>query len=76
MPVMKSVLEKFGLRIVECRRDMRYLHVEKIATLLRWRWLLSIARMFRIHRLPFPMYAYPSKIVVAQKVGPSGDADD
>lgn len=69
MPVLRRVMEKFGFGIVECRRDIRYMHIEKIATLLRWKWALNVSRLLKVHRLHFPIYAYPSKIVVARKSG-------
>lgn len=67
MPVLRRILEKFGFGIVECRRDIRYLHLEKIVTLLGWKWALNVTRLLRIHRIHFPIYAYPSRIVVACK---------
>jgi ubiquinone/menaquinone biosynthesis C-methylase UbiE len=67
MNVLNKVLEKYGFKVVKQFRDIRYVHIEKIAALLRWKWLLSIARLARIHRIPFPIYMYPSKIVVAKK---------
>jgi SAM-dependent methyltransferase len=67
MPVMRRVLEKFGFRIVEVHNDIRYLHMEKIVTLLGWNRILPVSRRLRLHRLHFPIYAYPSKILVARK---------
>jgi len=68
-PVFERVLEKFGFEMVECRRDIRYMHIEKIVTLLRWRWALKVSRLLKVHRFRFPIYAYPSRIVVACKSG-------
>jgi len=67
MPVMKRVLQEFGFEVLESHRDIRYMHIEKIATLLGWGWLLAIPRFLRIHRVPFPIYAYPSRIIVARR---------
>jgi len=67
LPVIEKVLDKFDFSIVACYRDVRYLHVEKLATLLGWRWPLAIAGRLGIRRLPFPIYAYPSRIVVARR---------
>jgi SAM-dependent methyltransferase len=72
LPVMRRVLARFGFETVTWYRDIRYLHLEKVSTLLGWRWLLALARGLRIHRLPFPIYAYPSRILVARR--PSGEA--
>ena len=68
MLVMKRVLQKFGFEVLECHRDIRYMHIEKIATLLGWRWPLAIARFLRIQRAHFPIYAYPSRIIVARRI--------
>ncbi len=67
LPVMTRILGKFGFETVACYRDVRYLHLEKIATLLGWRWLLALAKTLRIHQLPFPIYAYPSRILIARR---------
>jgi hypothetical protein len=67
MSVFRRILEKFGFHVVECHRDIRYLHMEKIFTLLGWKWALPFARSVKLHRLHFPIYAYPSKILVARK---------
>jgi len=66
--VMRRLLEKFGFEIVETIRDMRTMNVEKVVTLLGWRRALQLARVFKINRLSFRIYAYPSKIVVARRV--------
>ncbi|MBD3306594.1 methyltransferase domain-containing protein [candidate division KSB3 bacterium] len=67
MPVMRKVLEKFGFTSIKTFRDIRYLHLEKIATLLGWRGILSVARVLKLSRVHCPMYAYPSKILITQK---------
>ncbi len=66
--VYKRILEKFGFRIVEVQRDVRYMHMEKISTLLRWKYLLKGTSILKVNRINFPIYAYPSKIVIAQKI--------
>lgn len=48
-------------------RDVRYLHLEKISTLLRWRWLYKLARLSHVSRVEFPVWAYPSKINVFKR---------
>jgi len=68
MEVYKRILEKFGFKIIEVRRDVRYMHLEKISTLLRWKLLQKGSASMKINRINFPIYAYPSKIVIAQKV--------
>ena len=67
LPVMKRVLGKFGFEMVALHRDIRFMHLEKIATLLRWRWILGAAKAAGIAHVKFPFYAYPSRIVVARK---------
>ena len=68
MPVMKSILEQSGFEIAETFRDRRHLNVEKIVTLLGLRWAQKLARALKIANLSFPLYAYPSKIVVASRL--------
>jgi ubiquinone/menaquinone biosynthesis C-methylase UbiE len=65
--VMSRVLTRYGFEVVESHRDVRYLHLEKIFTLLRWRVPYRVARYAGIHRIPFKIYAYPSQILVAQR---------
>lgn len=66
--VMRRLLQQFGFEIVETFRDVRTMNVEKVLTLLGWRWPLRLARMLRVNRLPFRIYAYPSKIVVSRRI--------
>jgi ubiquinone/menaquinone biosynthesis C-methylase UbiE len=65
--VIRRVLTRYGFEIVESHRDVRYLHLEKIFTLLRWRIPYLIARSMGVHRIFFKIYAYPSKLVVARR---------
>ena len=67
-PVLHRLLEKHGFRIEQTYRDLRFMNLEKVFTLLRWRWPLRIARALHIHLVPFPVYAYPSRILVARKI--------
>ncbi len=67
-PALKMILEKHGFEIQLRFRDIRYLHAEKITTLLRWRWALKLSRMLKIERVNFPIWAYPSWITVARRV--------
>ena len=69
LPVMERVLDTFGFDVVANYRDVRYLHVEKIATLLGWKWPLTLASRLGLHHRPFPIYAYPSRILVARRRG-------
>lgn len=64
---LERLLEQYGFRVKLRLRDIRYLHLEKMATLLRWRWLLKLAKLLRMERINFPIWAYPSWIVVAEK---------
>ena len=65
--VLRKMLSLYGFEIVQTFNDWRYLHLEKIFTLLRWKPLYLFARWLGIHLFPFKIYAYPSKIVVAQR---------
>ncbi len=65
--VVRRIMDQFGFEIVETHRDMRTMNVEKVVTLLGWKWALQLARALRMHRLAFQIYAYPSQIVVARR---------
>lgn len=67
-PVMRKILHKFGFEIINTHRDMRTLNVEKVLSLLGWKGLLRLAKALKLNRMSFRLYAYPSQIVVAQKV--------
>lgn len=67
LAVLKQALTKFDLDPVVWYRDIRFLHLEKIFTLLDWKWPLTVANHLGIHQQPFPIYAYPSKILVARR---------
>lgn len=66
-PVMNRLLNKYGFESVSKFRDVRYMHLEKIFTLLGWPNALRIAKALRIEQRVFRIYAYPSRIVVARK---------
>ncbi len=68
LAVLTRMLRQYGFEVVDTLPDIRFMHLEKISTLLRWRWLLRLSRAFRISRFPFHLPAYPSKIVVAKRV--------
>ena len=65
--VLNRLLDRFGFTVERTLRDVRTLHLEKITTLLGWRWAWKLSRALRVHRIEFPVYAYPSRIVVARK---------
>lgn len=48
-------------------RDIRFMHLEKITTLLRWRWALKLSQWLRISRIEFPIWGYPSWITVYRR---------
>ena len=64
---MDQALEKYGFKIERRFRDIRFMTLEKILTLLGWRLPLRLFEILGIHRIPFPIYAYPSRIVIARK---------
>lgn len=66
---LRRLLGKFFFRPVESYRDVRFMHLEKLLTLLRWRRAHRITSALGIDRIVFPIYAYPSRIVVAQRLG-------
>lgn len=62
-----KMMDKYGFEIENEHFDVRFMHLEKISTLLSWKWLLRLSKALGISRLNFPIYAYPSKIIVAKK---------
>ena len=66
--VAARLADRFGLAIVEQHRDIRFMHLEKVLTLLGWRFPYRVVKALGIHRIPFPIYAYPSRLVVATRV--------
>ena len=64
--VLDRVLGKFGFSVEHRYLDIRYLHLEKILSLLGWYAPLKILRMLKVHQITFPIYAYPSRITVAR----------
>jgi SAM-dependent methyltransferase len=65
--ILSMLLAKNGFSTIRFARDVRYIDLEKVSTLLRLKWLLSMTRWTGLHKKPFPTYAYPSKLVVARK---------
>lgn len=61
------MLERFGFEPVKVLRDWRYMHLEKILSLLDWMRVLGVAKRLRLDQWMFPIYAYPSRIVVARR---------
>jgi 2-polyprenyl-3-methyl-5-hydroxy-6-metoxy-1,4-benzoquinol methylase len=65
--VLARTLAKYGFAAEASYRDVRIMHLEKILTLLAWNRLLAMIRALGVHLVRFPIYAYPSRIVVARK---------
>ena len=66
--VISRLLEKYGFEKRENIADMRVMNFEKIITLFGWQWLWRVVKALHIHRISFPVYAYPSRIIVAQRM--------
>ena len=66
-PVMNRLLNAYGFEAAKKFRDIRYLHAEKIFSLLDWPNALRLAKALHVEQKVFRIYAYPSRIVVAQK---------
>jgi len=66
--VFDRVLNKFGFEIVHRYRDVRYLHLEKIFTLLGWPLPLKLSKLLKLHQIPFPIYAYPSSVTISKRI--------
>jgi len=61
------LLGEHGFKFMAKKRDIRFMHLEKITTLLRWRWALKLAKALGIARINFPIWAYPSWISVYER---------
>lgn len=72
---MDQLLQRFGFERFARLRDVRDMTVEKIVTLLGWRRLLRLAERLGLAGRAFPIYAYPSKIVVARRGTADGPLD-
>jgi SAM-dependent methyltransferase len=66
--IVLRILDKFGFKIKEEYLDIRYMHMEKVLTLLGWYYPYQTLKMLKLHRTPFPIYAYPSKIICAERI--------
>ena len=64
---IQLILDKYGFTLTEKFNDRRVMNVEKVLSLLGWYKILAIARKLKISRISFPIYAYPSKIIIARK---------
>lgn len=65
--VMEQILHKMNFSVAAKFRDIRYFNLEKTFSLLGFKTLLKLAQFLRIDQIHFPIYAYPSRIIVAQK---------
>ncbi len=65
--VLEAVIDRFGFAVSHRLRDLRFLTVEKVVTLLGLRRAPAVARALGIARRPFPLYAYPSKLWLARR---------
>lgn len=63
-----KLLADYGFRFKTKTRDIRYMHLEKISTLLRWKWALKLANLLGIANINFPIWAYPSWMSIYQRV--------
>lgn len=66
-PVLERVLGDRGFEIVADHPDIRYMNIVKVATLLGWHWIVRVAGSLRIHQRPFPVFAYPSRVLIARR---------
>jgi len=62
-----KMMKKYGFKVKRQHWDIRYMHLEKISTLLHWKWLLRLSKVLGLSNFNFPLYAYPSKIIVAER---------
>lgn len=71
---IRMLLDKCGLSVVDSLLDLRYLSLEKILTLLRWARPRSLRLRSMLQVVPFPIFAYPSHLLVARKADPASVA--
>ena len=64
---IQQIMDKYGFTITEKFNDRRVVNVEKVLSLLGWYKILAVARKLKISRISFPIYAYPSKIIIARR---------
>ncbi len=65
---VQKILDKYGFVMTEKFNDRRIMNVEKVFSLLGWYGFVNLARKLKLNRVSFPIYAYPSKIVIARKL--------
>ena len=66
--VLERMLVINGFKIDLNLPDMRYMHLEKMLTLISWNSAHLLFKKLRLSRLGFPVYAYPSRIIAASQV--------
>lgn len=67
LDVIDRIMNKYGFKIMGNKPDIRFMHLEKIFTLLHWKMVLRLIKALKIDQVNFPIYAYPSRIIIAQK---------
>ena len=65
---INKLLEKYGFEVQKKYMDIRYLHLEKIFLLLGWPQMFRIFKYLKMHRIIFPIYAYPPNIMVSRRI--------
>jgi len=71
--VLEKMLGMNGFKIDLNLPDMRYMHLEKMLTLLSWNSTHLTFKKMGLSQLAFPIYAYPSRIVIASSVSLDND---
>lgn len=64
---LNTLMSSYGFKLVAKKRDIRFMHLEKITTLLRWPWALKLSKALNIERINFPIWAYPSWISIYER---------
>lgn len=67
--ILEKMLNTHGFRIDRNIPDIRFMHFEKILTLLGWNSAHALLKKLRLSLLRFPFYAYPSRMVIASREG-------
>jgi len=63
---LRKLLDKYNMFEIDFTLDIRYMTLEKVFSLFGWKLMIKLTRIFKISRFNFPLYAYPSRITIAQ----------
>jgi ubiquinone/menaquinone biosynthesis C-methylase UbiE len=65
---LEKMLMKYRFKKIRSMLDIRYMNPEKILGLLGWRKIKRVIQVIGIGKLNFPIYAYPSSIMISRNI--------